>query len=113
MPEKDPATWQFVAAHPLLRAGLALLIGLLAGAVNHLIAVRAGARFSWAKLVIEMLISGFAGLLGGLACLSAGLGFEFSLFFAGVLGQMGVLGLSLLDAAAPQFMAVLLARLRK
>ena len=85
MPTKDPNNWEsFLRWLPLV------IIGLFAGVAKYASDIQAGKlHFSVGLFLCQVLVSMFAGWIGGLLCLSSGLSLELTCVGAGLAGYGG------------------------
>lgn len=85
MPTKDPNNWEsFLRWLPLV------VIGLFAGVAKYASDIQAGKlHFSVGLFLCQVLVSMFAGWIGGLLCLSSGLSLELTCVGAGLAGYGG------------------------
>lgn len=82
-----------------LAYGWVIGLSMLGGSVGYLQKVKAGkVAFRWAALIVEMLTSGFVGLLTYFLCQSAGVGEALTAVMVGVSGHMGTRALMQLEA---------------
>lgn len=67
-----------------------LLLAMMGGAVSYFQRVKDGkTRFKWRALCIELLTSGFTGLLTLWICQAAGMSLPITAFMIGISGHMG------------------------
>ncbi|AXH61904.1 phage holin family protein [Providencia huaxiensis] len=76
---------------------LMLFISMWGGVVRYIIDVKTNnVPWSWFAAFMQMVVSGFVGLLGGLLCIEGNQSIYITLFTTGVFGAMGSIGLSYL-----------------
>lgn len=112
MPEKDPGALAALLSGDLARFALMVAVGIWAGLINHLIAVRSGKQFSWLSLGIEMSVSGFTSVIFGSLCVAAGMPGWFTLFVCGAVAHQGTRALVLLDDLLPDLLRRITTKLK-
>ncbi|CAG9412196.1 phage holin family protein [Providencia alcalifaciens] len=74
---------------------LMLFISMWGGAVRYIIDVKTNnVAWSWFAAFMQMTVSGFTGLLGGLLCIENNQSIYITLFATGVCGAMGSMALA-------------------
>lgn len=74
--------------------GVIFAISLYGGLARYIIDnKRNGYRWSWVGAIMQMFVSGFAGMMGGLISIELNASFYYTLFTAGLCGSAGSLAL--------------------
>ena len=84
MPHRDPGTYG------LLAWVLITAMSIWGGLVKYIVEVRRNNQaWSWVAALAQVVVSGFAGLMGGLLAIESGLSIYYTLVAAGMSGTMG------------------------
>ncbi|MEI9600611.1 phage holin family protein [Moellerella wisconsensis] len=79
--------------------GVIFAISLYGGLARYIIEnKRNGYRWSWLGAVMQMMVSGFSGIMGGVLSVELNASFYYTVFAAGMCGAMGSLALDFLWA---------------
>ncbi|KLN96189.1 MULTISPECIES: phage holin family protein [Morganellaceae] len=74
--------------------GVIFAISLYGGLARYIIEnKRNGYRWSWLGAVMQMMVSGFSGIMGGVLSVELNASFYYTVFAAGMCGAMGSLAL--------------------
>lgn len=99
MPDKDPNTY----GH-LISAGVALGASVWGGLVTHILHIRRNKKaFLWREAVLQIVVSGFSGLLAYMLCLYVGAPPALTGFMSGTAGFMGSRALEIYERKFTKF----------
>jgi len=101
MPEKDPenVSW-LVQTIPFI---FAISLSCLGGVVNYLNRIdKAGVAFSIVRFFVEIITSGFVGIISFMLCDAAGFGWSYTAAIVAISGHMGTRALFIFETMAVQ-----------
>lgn len=100
MPEKDPNNY-----NALLSAAFALGASIWGGLVTHILHIRRHKKpFLWREAMLQLVVSGFSGVLATTLCWYVGAPDPLTGFMAGTAGFMGSRALEIYERKFTKFM---------